>query len=234
MEFGNYLRQCRENTKRTQPDVAAEIEIEQSYLSKLESGKSLPSEEVFNKLQQVYSIDLNEMVKLLSPQELIKLADIKSIREVTSRKNNRQLHGSRKWSVAGLVMLMLGVGFFAIAIVPVQSTDEYVYRSEGVLKVDEDLNAFELVYEDPEQLKNDKGQLDNRTALLVRLDQVDLISDMDRGEGYVKKTPHGRRFYKLIGSSLHVRDFFNRWFMVPALMLLAGAIGCFVIARRWD
>ena len=234
MEFGNYLRQCRENTKRTQPDVAAEIEIEQSYLSKLESGKSLPSEEVFNKLQQVYSIDLNEMVKLLSPQELIKLADIKSIREVTSRKNNRQLHGSRKWSVVGLLMLMVGVGCFAIAVVPWQSTDEYFYRSEGVLKVDEDLNAFELVYKDLETLKNDKGQLDKRTALLVRLDQKDLVTDQDRGDGYLKKTQDGRRFYKLTQSRTGERSHSNRWFMVPALMLLAGAIGCFVIARRWD
>lgn len=234
MEFGRYLRQCRENTKRTQPDVAAEVEIEQSYLSKLESGKSLPSEEVFNKLQQVYSINLDEMVKALSPQELTKLSDIKSIQQVSSRKNNRKLHSARKWSIAGLVMLMLGVGALALVLMPEQSTDEYHYRSEGVLKVEEELNAFELIYADLKTIKDDKSLLEQRVALLVRLDQKDLIAGQYKGDGYVMKTQKGRRFYKLIQSSTAVRSYFNRWFLVPALMLLAGAIGCFYIARRWD
>ena len=30
MDFGDYLRKCREKIKRTQPDVAVQIEIEQS------------------------------------------------------------------------------------------------------------------------------------------------------------------------------------------------------------
>lgn len=53
MKFGVYLRSLREKAGWTQPEAAEKIEIEQSYLSKLETGKCFPSEDIFSKLSRV-------------------------------------------------------------------------------------------------------------------------------------------------------------------------------------
>ncbi|MBO6796341.1 helix-turn-helix transcriptional regulator [Maricaulis sp.] len=50
MKFGDYLRQCREAKGWTQPEAARHADIEQSYLSKLETGRSYPSEDVYSRL----------------------------------------------------------------------------------------------------------------------------------------------------------------------------------------
>ena len=87
MKFGDYIRQCRERLKWTQPEAATKIEIEQSYLSKLETGKSYPSEEIFNKLADVYQINLNELYEKIPSDELNNLKDIKLVREAILNRN---------------------------------------------------------------------------------------------------------------------------------------------------
>ena len=234
MELGNYLRSCRESSKRTQPDVAAEIAIEQSYLSKIESGKSTPSEDVFGKLQRVYGIDLDKMIALLDANELGKLKEIKSIQAALARGQNRRLTSTRKWLVVGWVMLMLGAGCLALTLIPDRSNEEFVYRSEGVLQPEEDLNAFDLVYDDKREVAMPPEQFKKRAALLVRLDQKDETTTRYRGDGYLLQSEQGRRFYKLVAKRLSSRSYANRWFFVPTLMFLTGGLGAIFIARRWN
>ncbi len=47
MKFGEYLKSQRDARGWTQPMAAEKIGIEQSYLSKLETGKASPSDEMF-------------------------------------------------------------------------------------------------------------------------------------------------------------------------------------------
>lgn len=233
MDLGEYLRKCREGVNRTQPNIAAEIDIEQSYLSKLESGKSTPSEEVFNKLKAVYNIDVDDMVNQLSETELGKLGEISLIKKATRKKTVNQVHSSMKWSISGLILLMLGVGFFALAILPDRSDKFYNYRSEGVLTLSEDLNTFDLVYEKLEETDQNVALIEKRSLLLTRLDQIDVASIKDRGDGYIENTENGRRYFKFIGVDLPVRNYKVLYFLAPALMCLIGGIGCFLIARRY-
>ncbi len=234
MNLGEYLKNCRETYKRTQPDVAKEAEIEQSYLSKLESGKSIPSNEVFNKLVTVYEIDLEDLVAKLSDQEIKKLDEIKAINKVVSQRKKGRLDTAKNISIAGLVMLTIGVGLLCFSILPDRSQSQYSYRSEGVLKKDEELRAFELVYRDLQQLNDDERLLTKRGELLSRLEQQDVLSESFKGEGYVVNTPEGRRFFKLIGKHESKRDYWNRWFIVPSFMFLVAGAGCFFLSRRWS
>ena len=48
MNFGEKLKQIRTQKNLTQPQMAEAIGIEQSYLSKLENDKSIPSAEMFS------------------------------------------------------------------------------------------------------------------------------------------------------------------------------------------
>ncbi len=55
MDYGEKLRQLRQ---LNQPELAQQLGIEQSYLSKLENGKSLPSTDVLQRLLNVLEVSL--------------------------------------------------------------------------------------------------------------------------------------------------------------------------------
>jgi len=65
MDLGHKLIKLRKKKTWTQANAAKVIDIQQSYLSKLENGRHLPSPEVLDKLCIAYDISLNN---LLSPQ----------------------------------------------------------------------------------------------------------------------------------------------------------------------
>jgi transcriptional regulator with XRE-family HTH domain len=234
MKFGDYIRQCRERLKWTQPEAATKIEIEQSYLSKLETGKSYPSEEIFNKLADVYQINLNELYEKIPSDELNNLKDIKLVREAILNRNRAKVKTTRSWLVAGLIMLSLGGAFLAATIIPIRSGVEYTYRSDGLLHLNEELNVYDLVKKDYSELNNNIDLLETRKVLLTRLSYMDEVTDLYKGDGYVKSTLKGRRFFELIDKREVERNWANRWFLVPALMFLLGGFSSFYISRRWN
>jgi transcriptional regulator with XRE-family HTH domain len=234
MKFGDYLRQCREKQKWTQPEAASKIEIEQSYLSKMETGKAHPSEEVFNKLVDVYQFNVNELYEKVSSDELNKLKDIQLVREAILNRNRAKVKTTRSWLIAGFIMLSLGGAFFAASIIPIRSGEQYTYRSDGELKLDEELSSYDLIQKDQLDLNDNKQLIEKRKDLLSRLAYMDEVSGRYKGEAYVKKTLKGRRFFKLINKDGNDRNFTNRWFMVPALMFILGGFSSFFISRRWN
>jgi len=233
MKFGDYLRQCREKHNWTQPEAATKIEIEQSYLSKLETGKSNPSEEVFNKLIDVYQININELYEKISSDELSKLKEIKQVRDAIINRNKSKVKSTRSWLVAGFIMISLSGAFLAASIIPIYSKLEYVYRSEGVLELDEELSTFDLIHKDNAQLNGNTKLINKRKELVSRLSYMDEVSDQFNGDGYAKTTLKGRRYFKMIDRREVKRNFANRWFLVPTLMLFFGGISSFFISRRW-
>lgn len=233
MEFGNYLRNCREQQKWTQPEAAQKINIEQSYLSKLETGKSYPSEEVFNKLVTAYKIDINELYRQISLEELGKLKEIKQVRDVVLECSKAKVTTTRAWLIGGLIMISLGAAFLGRVIIPEpHNQSSYLYRSDGLLHLDEELDTFSLLQEKIPQ--SDKSRLEKRKQLLSRIDQVDLQTTHYKGEGFVKNIEDKRRFFVLMGTSVIKREHSNRWFIIPAMMFLFGSGACFYISRRWN
>ena len=62
MKFGEKLRVLRNDKDLTQPELAEAMGIEQSYLSKLENDKSLPSNDVLNRILDVFDIEVGDLV----------------------------------------------------------------------------------------------------------------------------------------------------------------------------
>ena len=62
MNFGDRIRQLRIDKNLTQPELAAAMGIEQSYLSKLENGKSLPSNDMLQRILDVFGTDVGDLV----------------------------------------------------------------------------------------------------------------------------------------------------------------------------
>lgn len=234
MKFGDYLRNCRDKLEWTQPEAAAKIEIEQSYLSKLETGKSHPSEEIFNKLVEVYQINADDLYEKISSEELSKLKELKQVRDAILKRDKTQVTTTRGWLLVGFIMMMLGGTFLGIAIIPEHSSVEYLYRSQGVLQSDEPLDQYSLIEQQLHDSPQNQKLIAKQRELLVRLDQMDEVSNQDKGNAFVKSTFKGRRLFEKISAKEVRRRHNNRWFIAPAFMLIFGAVGCFYISRRWN
>src|SRR6266702_6517946 len=65
MEFGRRLRDLRKQKNVSQRDLAAQVGIDFTYLSKIEVGRSAPpSEEVIRHIAQVLDADEDELINL--------------------------------------------------------------------------------------------------------------------------------------------------------------------------
>jgi len=231
MQFGHYLKNKRTDLGWTQPDAAAKIGIEQSYLSKLETGKSVPSDEIFNKLKQVYSIDLTDMTESVLPSDLIKLNEVESIKATVFKLEKKRLSATRSWLVAGLVLLILGGSLFGATLIPDTFSGEYKYRSQGTLEVGEDLTTFS----DKNIYPGFRSEISDqqRQRLIQRIDQKDKVFDSDRGSSFLEKDSDGLRYYELLHKQVVSSPYCPNWLIIPAIGFILGGLGCFFIGFMW-
>lgn len=68
MDFGSRVRELRISKKLTQRQLADQLKIDFTYLSKIENGKldHMPSEEVINKIAQFLDANPDELLDLAS------------------------------------------------------------------------------------------------------------------------------------------------------------------------
>lgn len=65
MTLDEQLKKLRAEKSPSQPELAELAGIEQSYLSKLENDKSLPSNEVLRKLLKAFSLSVAQLLEPL-------------------------------------------------------------------------------------------------------------------------------------------------------------------------
>lgn len=236
MKFGNYLRECREAKGWSQPEAADRIGIEQSYLSKLETGRSYPSGDMFGRIAEAYGIDVKDLASRMPPEEIERLREIGEVRTAVLTAQRRSVSENRRWLVGGVSALVLAGACAGVAVTAqTQVTERFLYRSQGVLGETEQLDTFDRIHDHlpdddhPEVLR----RRETVAALLQRLDPVDRLTTQSRGSAFVEPVPEGRRYFQLVTRSEDYVPSPLRWFVIPALMFLGGAIGCFVAAFRW-
>ncbi len=225
MKFGDYLRQLREKNQWTQPIAAEHIGIEQSYLSKLESGKSVPSDEVFGKLSEAYQIDLEDLTDAVAAADLALLKNVTPVATSIEQTNVRKAQSTHRWLLTAVMCLMIGGACLGIALVPDASQPAFHYRSDGVLKPGEDLTAFSIINDTSDRSATARQQFVNR------IDQQDRVFPNHRGDSFVESVDGGKRYFQLISQGQVESKSIRKWFIAPALALLLGAFGCFFIAR---
>lgn len=226
MKFGDYLRQTREKAGLTQPEAAARADIEQSYLSKLETGKSYPSEDIFTRLIAAYSIDVEDLCRSVFAAELDKLREIKDVRRVILTRQNKESRFVRAWLIAGLIMIMLGGGMFGLAYsIPDGRHMEYSYRSEGVIQQGESPMIFEFL-----SVGGPDGE--NR-SLSDRVDYAFKTLSENKGNSFIEPVEGGYRKYTLFDSVKANHPSAISWHYAFGIMFLFGGLACFYISRRW-
>src|SRR4051812_13968453 len=98
MNLGERIKKLRIERSLTQPQLAEAIGIEQSYLSKLENEKSIPSAEIFRGILQALAVDA--VTFLQGIDEHVVATQLEHIPEVSSHLNAKRagnIHSIKSW-----------------------------------------------------------------------------------------------------------------------------------------
>ena len=235
MNFGDYIKAHRLDRSWTQPEAAAKARIEQSYLSNLETGKSIPSPEVYQRLVDTFGIETKALISSLFPAELDRLREIDAVREALLKQERTHKRTARIWLYTGLTMLICGGALLGLShLDPDRTIERYTYQSYGVIQSGESLNYFDDFDHDPDPADPDYAeQLAQRDEVISRLDQQTRFEDDMRGPMFVDEADGGNRVWMLVGGKSDYQQGRFKWASVPGLALIIGGLGCFFISWRW-
>jgi len=238
VNFGERVKQLRSERNLTQPQLAQAIGIEQSYLSKLENDKSIPSADIFQAILKAFGVDVATFLEGVDEKQVYR--DLRQVPEVSNHLNaqvNTRIHSIKTWLFASGIALALGMtlgiaGWRGL----VFSNEMYSYYSPGVLQAGEPTNLFEkqeyaLMERYTAHEITDKERVQLLQEFNKRFAQDYQLLDEYRGQGYIEKVPSGLRTYSFVRSS-YARRPQNRWLMLAGVLLTFGGIAGFIVEAR--
>jgi len=222
--LGQQVKQLRNNKKLSQPEFAQQVGIEQSYLSKLENDKSIPSNEIFRALLIALDLSIDEFMKpLVSSHDKTRLMQIPDVEQWYKNKAVSTSVTLRKLIYLAMFLISFGCAlFYAGHKNYVFNEHFYEYRSIGIIKNDEPLNVFNDWKDyiiDPSAEK--------RTAKLKEMlaRRVELFKLMDEyiGESFVEEVTGGKRVYTTNAVPRYISHAGNTW--LEFIGLFAAVLG---------
>ena len=224
MNFGDKIRQLRVDKNLTQPELAAAMGIEQSYLSKLENGRSLPSDDMLLRILDVFGTDVGELVDDLDQGDRNQLRQIPTVAEHYNRQKQLLIGNRRRWLLVSTVFVALGVALiyagYAHMFYP---NTVYIYESHGIVLEGESKEIFrdpaiprDATNEEASAIIND---------LLQRRDEKFLQLDEFAGEIFNVSVDGGSRTYYL-QNDREIDPWQNKAItFIGVLLAVFGAIG---------
>lgn len=236
MNFGERLKQLRTEKGLTQPQFAQAAGVEQSYLSKLENDKSVPSAEMFSTILAGLGMDEASFLKEVDKEVLsTTLNHIPAVARFTTAANVTQLKDSKKWLVGSGVAWILGFALMLAANDGIFFSNKiYKYTSPGVILNGEPENIFEK-HDEIVALKMAAGLLTQpETSKQMAAFRSDRARPMtvewpeSRGTVYGEPAQDGRRRFDLIDTR-YVQAPGNRLLQyIGAIVLACGFVGLFL------
>lgn len=226
MNLGDKLRQLRNEKNLTQPELAEAMGIEQSYLSKLETGKSLPSNDVFNRLLEVYDLEIADLVDGLDQGARNKLRQIPDVAAYLNQQRQQLIGNRKRWLLASAFFVSIGLALVYAGQVHLFFPDTvYQYVSYGVVHEGE---SKELFVNPDGAMPRSFGQeerLKFMDSIIARRDEDYVQHDRFQGDLYNVQVEGGSRSYHLRNQTK--TDPWQSKFLVFAGILLAvfGLIG---------
>ena len=110
MNIGEKIKQLRTEKNLTQPQLAEAIGIEQSYLSKLENDKSIPSADIFQATLKALSVDVGSFLKGIDDKIIHR--ELRQIPEVANYLNASiacKIHNIKKWLFCSAAACVIGL-----------------------------------------------------------------------------------------------------------------------------
>lgn len=198
MTLGEYIRDMRAAMQLSQPQLAEQIGIEQSYLSKLENDKSLPSNEVFRRLLSALNVSLAAFVAVFSAQEQQQLTAIPDVELYLKQQRNKQQRHSGVLVLSLSFVFALGAACFYAGFQALCFPERlYQYESRGVVLPGE--SAF--VFTDWDQSysvfpSTDKEMQQKKKEMYQRLAQLTEQSFEYLGQYYIRTVDGGSRTFE--------------------------------------
>lgn len=238
MTFGEFLKQQREAKDWKQPEAAEQIAIEQSYLSKLENNKAIPSPDVFDRLLKVYQFSIQQISEQVQSSELEKLKDIVVVREFIVSTQKRRDKDKRRFLILGILISMFGAFLLALGVASKHHTEiTHQYESKGIILESESLYLFDEMPEYQMFLRMMQGEpTQNKiksNPLYERLNYLHTSFDYDRGLFYQEKVEGGIRMFNKIGRDANRNYWFHYLAVSFGVMFLVGGLNLFYVSRRW-
>ncbi|PXF62639.1 helix-turn-helix domain-containing protein [Kangiella spongicola] len=234
MTLGEKLRSLRSTSGWTQPEFAKKLGIEQSYLSKLENDRSIPSVEIFDKLCTAYEITPDDMIKDLDKDYVRqKLMHIPIIANATNSKHE-VAKGKRKAAVivCSTFILVAVLFFFTAYLELLSSNKQWEYRSLGIDFKHEINQCLKKQSRKECYIKFTGNFFENSFPTNTRSQHPEsIITKEYKGEAFIKKLDKGFREYhaKQLEDK---RSTANNIFLIFAVFLMTlGILGLIVEAR---
>ena len=238
MNVGDRIKQIRTEKNLTQPQLAQAIGIEQSYLSKLENDKSVPSADIFQAILRAFGIDVETFLEGIDDK--IVRQELRQIPEVANHLNSQatqRVHNVKKWlylsGVAGVLGLTLIVAGYKHMIF---SGTQYAYASQGVVHPDEPSNLYGM-FDMWLGAKVAAGEIDEHESrrrqaeIISRMKQDYRLEDTSRGLEFIETVPGGTRLYKVAHQNFVERPA-NRYMTLAGVLLAFASLFGFIIEAR--
>ena len=236
MNFGEKLKRIRTEKNLTQPQFAEAIGIEQSYLSKLENDKSLPSAEMFTTIVTALELDPKAFLGDIDKQTLhTTLRHIPEVSQFLNGAATSRIHDARKYWYGAAAACALGFALMLAANDGIfYSNTWYKYESKGVIRDTEADNIYDR-FKEIVLLKMLAKTItfEERSRLMAEF-ETDRVRPLtveyrdDHGSVFVEKVAGGRRKFDLAGTR-HARPLANKVLQyLGALFAFCGVLALFV------
>ncbi|RYV00611.1 XRE family transcriptional regulator [Shewanella sp. OPT22] len=229
MTLGQIIKSFRTGVGLSQPEFAEKVGIEQSYLSKLENDKSLPSNEVIQSLLVALELTLEQLLsKIELEQEQQRLQQIPLIAEYFQKQKQHQIFTLRRYMYASSLLIVLGIcSFYAGYTKTLFNENLYIYQSKGVNLVGEPDDIFQSW----RHLTNKSNVDKKRQEMNERYDPKNIETQSFKGQSFIVPETAGNRYYWL-DTRRPVPRLINTWLKIIGIFLFCSGIMGFVLERR--
>lgn len=229
MDLGDKLRQLRQDRNWTQPELAESLGIEQSYLSKLENGKSLPSNDSLNRILDVFGLDIGELVDDLDQRARNQLRQIPDVAQHFARQKAMIIGNRRRWLIGSSLLAAIGAALiYAGAVGSFAGDLVYTYRSDGIVRDGESKDIFVRGLHSSGSVSE---FLQLRERLEERLDADFLQTRTYRGDIFNVPVEGGSRTYQLTKLS-PVEAWQNNAAAAVGVLLAAFGVTCIGLEKK--
>lgn len=236
MNFGEKLKQLRTDKGLTQPQFAQLAGIEQSYLSKLENDKSVPSAEMFSTILSALEMDAATFLQDVDQGVLTTtLRHIPAVTQFTQGEVTDQLRQTKRWLFGSAAAWILGFALMLAANDGIFFSNKlYKYSSPGVIRAGEPENIFTAWREilgqqmvakiiTVEDMAKQSAEFLAKRARPVTVEWPD-----SRGTVYYEAVENGRRRFELIDTR-DIQAPGNRILQyIGAIVFACGFAGLFI------
>jgi transcriptional regulator with XRE-family HTH domain len=239
MNFGEKLKQLRTDKNLTQPQLAEAIGIEQSYLSKLENDKSIPSADTFQAILKALAVDVASMLDNIDKKFIhSQLRQIPEVANYLQASKTCEIHNIKKWLFASATACAIGLCLVASGYMGfIFSNMHYTYYSEGVVKNTEPADIFTR-YHQIYLFQKMAGTISDAEESKLRADiettrrRPDYVDQTTfQGESFKRDVAGGFRQYALRNTST-ARRMENNLLMLLGTLLAFGGLFGFVVEYR--